>query len=301
MAVSLFTQSALPFYSAFFAIYLIFFIFYKIILMDPLDLKNIEGEINMKEHLNNEKRQKVFIATLKVISVLSIILICAIPLKLLWYQYNLKVGKENLNSLPFETYRSPFGPEPSAHIYAYYKFLYCYGDATTEDANKVIPHLCSNFPWAFRRFLEDRGVIIVTYDLPSAASNILRKNSFDSNTGGFHIDKEQYGRPIIFINLSDVCGKPAKSGLIDRAVHELAHYIDNRDEHSESQEFKNYFKKYAAQYKPRCNVEDGYQKNNEADFFAILFTDINNYQYERLDIPDELINYMEPIINSNKH
>ena len=203
--------------------------------------------------------------------------------------------KGNFNSLSFSTYESPYDDQS---VLQDYDFVYCYGNVSQKDIDSIIPHIFAHFQNEFLSFLNSGGVFVISDDFGNMARELFNysKKDYEFGVGGFTIEAKRYGKPVICINLNGSDGERKKSGLVDAAIHEMAHYIDNRGEFSATDEFKTYFSQYSEDYKPQSNVAEGYQKENAKEFFAILYTD--TITSPNLNMPDDLYQYMKAICDN---
>lgn len=217
------------------------------------------------------------------------------------FLYNKSRNSGTFDSLTFSSYESEY---EEYSFLSNYEFFYCYGDVKQGEIDEVLPDFPGWFPNTFPQFLEEGGVIILTDDIPGMALecfNIDKDNfSNDAITRGFF--KSVNNRPVICINLS----KPADydSNDIEKVlfwlmeasnapIHEMAHYIDHKNGYSETDEFMEYFSRYATDYEPKSAVTKGYQATDEKEFFAVLYTDVlRNSNNENFIIPNDLKEFM---------
>jgi hypothetical protein len=208
----------------------------------------------------------------------------------------------SFDNLSFSNYKSQY---VEFDYLRNYEFLYCYGDVNKDDIDSALSDFAAWFPITFPQFLVEGGVIILTNDVLGMAQECF---NLDYNDGdklrGFFLT--QSDRPVICINLNEpsnyddedlemVFGWFMES--TNTPIHEMAHYIDYKNEYSSTDEFKEYFNKYAVDYDPKNAVIEGYQSKDEKEFFAVLYTDILRNSYnEKYIIPSDLKEFMLKVI-----
>lgn len=208
-------------------------------------------------------------------------------------------NKKALDNLTFSRYESPY---EEFDFLSNYDFLYCYGDVSQDDIDSTLSDFAAWFPNTFTQFLDEDGVIFLTNDFLSMTDECLNLDYDDKKDQIRGLFSSNYNRPVICINLSKPTNYDSEDFMqtfvllmesSNTPIHEMAHYIGHKKGFSSTDEFKEYFTKYAADYEPRNAVIEGYQATDEKEFFAVLFTDfLRNAYNENFEVPSDLKEFM---------
>lgn len=181
-----------------------------------------------------------------------------------------------------------------------FEFLYTCGDDMEDYLIECsIMELLNRLPRTFEKFLKDGGQMIMGYEKFFDVVRAYTNSTFEETLSGVYFKDELNNyKPTICVSYKDYASDDILSFFVwgMTEIHELAHYMDDRYGFSATDDFKEYFVKYAADYEPKCPVIKDYQMKSEKEFFAILVTDIiKTSDIETLNLSSDLYDYMRGV------